>query len=59
MRELTRGSVGDLWSCRSIAHDSRLLEGRAQQGEVNFLRGMLERQGTPLETSGTVDKPKP
>jgi hypothetical protein len=68
MMSLARENVSDPWSCQSIASDNRMLEGRAQQGEIDFLRGMLERSPPPaagaagaLGTLGTRDPgtPKP
>ena len=43
MMSLASENASDPWSCQSVASGNRMLEGRAQQGELNFLRGMLER----------------
>jgi hypothetical protein len=47
MMSLARGDASDPWSCQNVARDRQFLEGRAQRGELNFLRGMLERAQSP------------
>lgn len=60
MMSLARDDASDPWSCQSVASDRRLLEGRAQQGELNFLRGMLERsQPSPNASEALATPPDP
>lgn len=60
IRSLAREDASEPWSCQSVASNRRLLEGRAQQGELNFMRGMLERSPPPAgasESRATPDTP--
>jgi hypothetical protein len=61
MMSLAREDASDPWSCQHVARDRQFLEGRAQQGELNFLRGMLERAPAAgaLGAPGPPEFPKP